>query len=128
MSVEQSPLFEPVLWHGEGFKILDELAVPECLAYLEVSEVGQALDAVREMKTRAFGQVLTFLYSGALVAQQYESARGRGITSNLAQMTEQFCAARPTFDFRGLGRLSSTNGWRVARRRQHRCDHCRPSP
>ena len=50
MSVEQSPLFEPVLWEGEGFKILDELALPERLNYLEVSEVSQALAAVREMK------------------------------------------------------------------------------
>ncbi|MGH7873973.1 MAG: hypothetical protein ACREQO_17355 [Candidatus Binatia bacterium] len=104
MSVEQSPLFEPVLWQGEGFKILDERAVPECLDYLEVSEVRQALEAVREMKTRAFGQVLTFLYSGALVAQQHENRDVAALRQNLAQMTEQFCAARPTFDFRGLGR------------------------
>ena len=103
MSVEQSPLFEPVLWHGEGFKILDELAVPECLTYLEVNEIGQALDAVREMKTRAFGQVLTFLYSGALLAQQYEGGEVAALRQTLAQMTEQFCAARPTFDFKGLG-------------------------
>ena len=109
MSVEQSPLFEPVLWQGEGFKILDELAVPERLDYLEVTEVGQALDAVREMKTRAFGQVLTFLYSGALLAQRYQGEDVAALRQTLAQMTEQFCAARPTFDFRGLGG-SSTNG------------------
>ena len=71
--------------------------------YLEVNEVGQALDAVREMKTRAFGQVLTFLYSGALLAQQYEGEEVAALRQTLAQMTEQFCAARPTFDFRGLG-------------------------
>ena len=105
MSVEQSPLFEPVLWQGEGFEILDELAVPERLTYIKVSEVEQALDAVREMKTRAFGQVLTFLYSGALLAQQYQGVDVAVLRQNLAHMTEQFCAARPTFDFRGLGDL-----------------------
>ena len=72
MSVVQSPLFEPVLWHDDGFRILDETQVPEKLEYIEVAEVAQALDAVREMKTRAYGQVLTFLYSNALVAQQYQ--------------------------------------------------------
>ena len=58
MSAVHSPLFEPVLWEGAGFKILDQIQLPEKIQYLEVSKVGQALEAVREMKTRAFGQVL----------------------------------------------------------------------
>ena len=70
MNVNPSPLFEPVLWDGDGFKILDETLVPEEIHYIQISEVEQALDAVREMKTRAFGQVLAFLYSGALLAQR----------------------------------------------------------
>ena len=103
MGTARSPLFEPVLWHGRGFQILDETQVPEKLEYIKVTEVAQALDAVREMKTRAFGQVLTFLYSGALLAQNYSGADRSLLRGSLAQMTEQFCAARPTFDFRGLG-------------------------
>ncbi|MGH7929241.1 MAG: hypothetical protein ACREQV_15745, partial [Candidatus Binatia bacterium] len=55
------------------------------------------------MRTRAFGQVLTFLYSGALLAQTYSGANNESLRGKLASMTEQFCAARPTFDFRGLG-------------------------
>ena len=103
MSAAQSPLFEPVLWHGQGFEILDEIQVPEKIEYIQVTEVAQALDAVRDMKTRAFGQVLTFLYSGALVAQNYSGVDAAPLSRSLSQMTEQFCAARPTFDFRGLG-------------------------
>ena len=103
MSLVQSPLFEPVLWQGTGFKILDELQVPEQIVYLEVSDVGQALDAVCEMKTRAFGQVLTFLYSGALLAQSHPDTNAEALRERLAEMTRQFCAARPTFDFSGLG-------------------------
>ena len=61
MSAVESPLFEPVHWRGAGFEILDEIQVPEKIEYIQVTEVVQALDAVREMKTRAFGQVLTFL-------------------------------------------------------------------
>jgi len=103
MSAAQSPLFEPVLWQGASFKILDEIQVPEKIEYLEVSDVGQALDAVREMKTRAFGQVLTFLYSGALLSERYSGSEPGPLRERLMQMTQQFCDARPTFDFRGLG-------------------------
>ncbi len=103
VSVAQSPLFEPVLWDGQGFRVLDETQIPEKIEYIKVSEVAQALDAVREMKTRAFGQVLTFLYSGALIAQNFAGADRALLRRSLAHMTDQFCVARPTFDFRGLG-------------------------
>jgi methylthioribose-1-phosphate isomerase len=103
MTVAQSPLFEPVVWRGRGFEILDELQLPARIHYIPITEAEQAIDAVRQMKTRAFGQVLTFLYSGALVAQAYSGAEVTPLRACLARMTEQFCAARPTFDFRGLG-------------------------
>jgi methylthioribose-1-phosphate isomerase len=103
MNPSDSPLFEPVLWDGGGFKILDELQVPEKIEYIEAREVGAALAAVREMKTRAFGQVLTFLYSGALLAEQYHGKASEPLREEIARMTQQFCQARPTFDFSGLG-------------------------
>ena len=103
MNASQSPLFEPVLWEDTGFKILDEVRLPESIEYISVTEVSQALDAVREMKTRAFGQVLTFLYSGALMARQYNEKEPAPLRERIARMTQQFCDARPTFDFRGLG-------------------------
>jgi methylthioribose-1-phosphate isomerase len=105
MSIVQSPLFEPVLWHDGGFKILDEIQVPQAIHYIEVTDVAQAIDAVREMKTRAFGQVLTFLYSAALVARNYRGAEAAPLRGQLQQLTQLFCDARPTFDFRGLGDL-----------------------
>jgi len=71
MKLVHSPLFEPVLWEGHGFKILDETLIPERTQYIRIDQVSQAIGAVREMKTRAFGQVLTFLYSGAQQWQVY---------------------------------------------------------
>ena len=103
ISIQQSPLFEPVLWNGDGFKILDELLVPERIEYIQITQVAQALDAVRQMKTRAFGQVLTFLYSGALLAGAYRGNEAAPLRQEIVAMTEAFCSARPTFDFRGLG-------------------------
>lgn len=103
MNAVASPLFEPVLWEDGGFKILDELQLPERITYINVRDHAWALDAVREMKTRAFGQVLTFLYSGALLAQNHPDTDTQALRRRLAEMTGQFCAARPTFDFLGLG-------------------------
>jgi len=103
MKLIHSPLFEPVIWEGSGFKILNEISIPEKIEYIDVREITQALDAVREMKTRAFGQVLTFLYSAALLAQQYQGREPEPLRERLAQMTERFCVARPTFDFKGIG-------------------------
>ena len=103
MSAVQSPLFEPVFWDGDGFRVLDELLVPQRLEYIRVTEVSQALAAVRDMKTRAYGQVLTFLYTAALVAQRYQDEETEPLRRRIAQLTQQFCDVRPTFDFRGLG-------------------------
>jgi len=103
MSAPQSPLFEPVHWQGAGFDILDEIQIPDKIEYIHVTEVSQALNAVREMKTRAYGQVLTFLYSAALVAEQYQGKETAPLRERMAELTQQFCDVRPTFDFRGLG-------------------------
>lgn len=102
MSAAQSPLFEPVLWDGPGFRILDETEIPGKITYLRIDGVEQALAAVRMMKTRAFGQVLAFLYSGALLAQRHPTEIPQELGRRLDEMTQQFCAARPTFDFRAL--------------------------
>src|SRR5262245_38383737 len=103
MKLVHSPLFEPVLWEGKGFKILDETLVPEQIEYIRIDQVSLAIAAVKEMKTRAFGQVLTFLYSGAMVAKGCSGDDPAPLRNQLADMTQQFSAARPTFDFKGLG-------------------------
>ena len=107
MTPKDSPLFEPVLWQGDGFNILNELLLPGRIEYIHVTEVAQALDAVRDMKTRAFGQVLTFLYSGALVARGYQDKKAMPLDTQLGELTQRFCAVRPTFDFKGLGEFYS---------------------
>src|SRR5262249_28445743 len=96
MDAKQSPLFEPVLWEGEGFKILDETLLPWRTEYIEVRALPQALAAVKDMKTRAFGQVLTFFYAAALVARGESS--GAALRARMARLGEEFAEARPTFD------------------------------
>jgi len=96
MKLIHSPLFEPVIWEGSGFKILNESSIPEKIEYIDVREITQALDAVREMKTRAFGQVLTFLYSAALLAQQYQGREPEPLREQLAQAAQHRRGARCT--------------------------------
>jgi methylthioribose-1-phosphate isomerase len=100
MKAKQSPLFVPVLWEGEGFKILDETLLPWKSDYIEVRDLSEALAAVKEMKTRAFGQVLTFFYAAALVARGPED--GAALKARLSRLADDFIAVRPTFDFKGL--------------------------
>ncbi|HEY1370929.1 MAG TPA: hypothetical protein VGH50_00550, partial [Candidatus Binatia bacterium] len=100
MDVKQSLLFEPVVWEGEGFKILDETLLPSRTEYIEVRALPQALAAVKDMKTRAFGQVLTFFYAAALVARSEKSPDG--LRARMKRLGEEFAEVRPTFDFKGL--------------------------
>src|ERR1051325_3226932 len=107
MTTVQTPLFEPVIWSDEAFKILDETLLPNVIEYIEIRQVDQALEAVREMKTRAFGQVLTFLYSAALLGEQNKNLDRESLRTRIGEMTDRFAEARPTFDFRGLGEFFS---------------------
>ncbi len=102
MKAEQSPLFVPVLWEGDGFKILDETLLPWKSDYIEARDLAAALGAVKEMKTRAFGQVLTFFYAAALVARGPSGESGAALKARLARLADEFTEARPTFDFKGL--------------------------
>lgn len=104
MKGAQSPLFVPALWEKEHFKILDETLLPQQVTYITVHDLSQALQAVKEMKTRAFGQVLTFLYAAALVAQGYKSTDPEPLRLRLARLTEEFTRVRPTFDFKGIAK------------------------
>jgi len=65
--VKYSPLFWPVRFKDDVIYILDETLLPEKLHYIKVKDVRQACKAIKEMKTRAVGQVTyesTYLNAG----------------------------------------------------------------
>jgi len=102
-----SLLFNPAIWREDRFQLLDETLLPEETAYLTVTRVGDAVAAVRDMKTRAYGQVVAFLYSivlavraGALDLTSLESLR-----NSLGRLAGEFTAVRPTFGFVGIAEL-----------------------
>ena len=122
MGKKQSPLFIPAFWEGDHFKIIDETLLPSKIEYITVTEPSEALGAVKEMKTRAFGQVLTFLYAAALAARGHKGEDPAALRARLARLVEEFTAARPTFDFSGIAKYfdpwfenlpagTETGGW-----------------
>lgn len=84
-----SPLLFPVKLKDSVIYVLDETAIPYKEEYIEVVNLEQAQDVLRQMKTRSLGQVLLFFYSCILFKT----------THNPQQLAKVFKDNRPTFDF-----------------------------
>jgi methylthioribose-1-phosphate isomerase len=82
----KSPLCFPVRLEGQTIYVLDETRLPLEETNLEVKSLEDALEVLGQMKTRAFGQVLLFLYTCAL-------------TDEIEGIAAAFKKIRPTFDF-----------------------------
>ncbi|MDD4939921.1 MAG: S-methyl-5-thioribose-1-phosphate isomerase [Candidatus Omnitrophica bacterium] len=88
-----SPLFWPVELKGKLIYILDETALPGRLSRIKAGNYRQACRAIKEMKTRAVGQVLLVMYTFLL-----ESRR----KTDLRKVAEAINATRPTLFFKML--------------------------
>jgi methylthioribose-1-phosphate isomerase len=82
----RSPLSLPVRLQGHTISVLDETKLPLEETYIEVKTLDDALQALGQMKTRAFGQVLLFFYTCVL-------------TGEIEEVAASFKKTRPTFDF-----------------------------
>jgi methylthioribose-1-phosphate isomerase len=85
----KSPLCFPVRLEGQTIYVLDETRLPFEETYLEVKSLEDALGVLGQMKTRAFGQVLLFLYTCVLAGE-------------IEGIAAAFKKVRPTFDFNSL--------------------------
>jgi methylthioribose-1-phosphate isomerase len=81
-----SPLSFPVRLQDHTISILDETKLPLEEIYIEVETLDDALQALGQMKTRAFGQVLLFFYTCVL-------------TGEIEATAISFKKTRPSFDF-----------------------------
>ncbi len=88
-----SPLFWPIQLKGNTIYILDETALPQKLVYIKAKNYLQACAAIKQMKTRAVGQVLLVMYVFILSKQQ---------NKNLAKVAAAINATRPTLSFKSL--------------------------
>lgn len=88
-----SPLFWPIQLKGSIIYILDETKLPQKLVYIKAKDYKDACSAIKEMKTRAVGQVLLVMYVFLLSKRQ-------GI--NLIKVAKAINATRPTLAFKFL--------------------------
>ena len=88
-----SPLFWPIQLKGNTIYILDETQLPQKLTYIKAKNYQQACSAIKEMKTRAVGQVLLVMYTFLLSKRQ---------NVNLVKVADAFNATRPTLAFKVL--------------------------
>ena len=88
-----SPLFWPIELKGKAISILDETQLPQKLVYLKAKNYLDAARAIKEMKTRAVGQVLLVMYTFLLSKRQKK---------DLKQVAQTLNATRPTLSFKSL--------------------------
>jgi methylthioribose-1-phosphate isomerase len=102
-----SPLFWPIQFKGKAIYILDETLLPHKTKYIRAATYQQACRAIKEMKTRAVGQVILVMYIFLLVLQQ--SKGKKELLPILAKVAAAINATRPTLSFKYL--TDMVMGW-----------------
>ncbi len=95
-----SPLFWPVQLKGKVIHILDETLLPHKVKYIKAANYKQAVLAIKQMKTRAVGQVILVMY--IFLREIKDIKVTRGIGERLKVIAEAINAARPTLSFKML--------------------------
>jgi len=95
-----SPLFWPIQLKGSTIYILDETMLPQKVKYIRAKNYQQACKAIKEMKTRAVGQVLLVFYTFLLVIRQNKGKKN--LLPILNKVAQAINATRPTLSFRSL--------------------------
>lgn len=105
-----SPLFWPIQLKGNTIYILDETQLPQKQVYIKARNYQEACKAIKEMKTRAVGQVLLVMYTFILSKRQ---------KVNLSKVAKAINATRPTLAFKVL--TDMVLGWEKSGARLEKC-------
>ena len=98
--IKFSPLFWPVRFKDNTIYVLDETLLPNKLHYIKVKTCQEACAAIKQMKTRALGQVTLVFYTFLLVIHQNKNKKG--LMRVLEKTAKAINATRPTLSFRYL--------------------------
>jgi len=98
--MKESPLFWPIKIKDKIIYVLDETQLPQKLVYLKCRNVSEVVRVIKDMKTRAFGQVLIVLYTFIMVLDKYRRARPKALLNILKKTAKSLEGARPTFPFK----------------------------
>ncbi len=102
--MELPPLAWSVYIKDDKVFILDETKLPEEKVYIAVENYLEAAKAITEMKTRAFGQVLTVFYTFLLTVRHNRGEKAEVILPRLKKVGGALESARPTFAFKDLNK------------------------
>jgi methylthioribose-1-phosphate isomerase len=105
-----SPLFWPIKLKDNIIYVLDETLLPGKIKYIKVEDYCQAGSVIREMKTRAVGQVLLVMY--AFLQLIRSNKKKKDLTLKLKRAAQVLNASRPTLPFKVL--TDMVLGWAKA--------------
>lgn len=105
-----SPLFWPIQLKGNTIYILDETLLPHKVKYIKATNCNQAIKAIKDMKTRAVGQVILVFYVFLMVIRKNKNKKD--IKPILFKLAEIINCARPTLSFKYL--TDMIFGWMVS--------------
>lgn len=94
-----SPLFWPASFQDNTIYILDETLLPQKQQYIKIKTPQQAYSAIKQMKTRALGQVILVFYTFLLVIQQNKK---KDLLPVLKKVAKALNSTRPTLSFKYL--------------------------
>lgn len=107
--IKESPLFWPARLKGNVLLVLDETLIPQKLHYIKVKNTKQAVDVIRQMKTRAFGQFLvvmqTFLLEIHNVGTGLKPVPTGVLLNKIKRTADALNKSRPTFPFEEITSL-----------------------
>jgi len=102
-----SPLFWPIKLKDNTIYILDETLLPFKEKYIKAKNYLQACSAIRQMKTRAVGQVLLVMYTFLMAVRKNKGKKN--LHSTLANVANALNSTRPTLSFKYLTNM--VLGW-----------------
>ena len=100
--MELPPLAWSVSLKDDKLFILDETKLPEEETYITAPTYLEAARAIADMKTRAFGQVLTLFYTFLLTVRHNRGEQAEVILPRLRKVGWTLEKSRPTFAFKDL--------------------------
>jgi len=98
--MKYSPLFWPIQLKKDTVYILDETALPHKLKYIRARNYKEACSAIKEMKTRAVGQVILVFYTFLLEILRNKDMKNQAAL--LKKVAAAINATRPTLSFKFL--------------------------
>lgn len=94
-----SELFWPIKFKNSLIYILDETLLPYKVVYIEAKNYLQACAAIKDMKTRAVGQVILVFY---IFLQAISQNKGKHLSTVLNKVALAINSTRPTLSFKYL--------------------------